>query len=190
MIDRAGLNRKDRERLPLAERIDVARERENLAIDAELVEWINENCPAGGWFRSHGDAIEKALGRLRAERTFIEAECRSRKVPFKAAAFWHLYKDDLQGLPPIVRGRPRSDEVREVRRVLVRATLAVELVAWANKTWLKDGVVERLAHVAEIGLRRLRSGGYRVDPDAEEPMLTLEPERFWRLYESAATSVP
>lgn len=190
MVDTAERYRQIRERLPLADRVDVPRDRENLALDADLVEWINENSAAGGWFRSHGDAVEAAFSRLRTERFFIEEQCRSRGVAFKPAAFWHLYKDDLQRLPPSVRGRPSKGEDRETNRLLVGATVAVELVAWANKTWLKEGIVERLAQVAEIGLRRLRTGGHRVDPGTEEPKLTLEPDKFWRLYQAAVAKVP
>lgn len=186
MVDTAERYRKIRERLPLAPRVDIVRERETLALEGELVDWINENSAAGGWFRSHGDAVEAAFDRLRTEHSFIEQRCRTRKVPFKSAAFWHLYKDELQQLSPGARGRPRGKDLPEPTRVLVGATMAVELVAWANMTWLVDGVVERLSQVAEIGLRRLRIGGHRLNPDAEEPKLTVEPETFWRLYEAAA----
>lgn len=168
-----------RERIPMAETVEVARERERLSIDRDLVDWVNDNCQAGGWFRSHGDAAEKALGRLRAEYVFIQDHCREAGTPFDVQAFYALYDEDVKAVSSAV-GRPTKGHSREAPdRVMVRATMATELVAWANRTWLKQGPAERLAQVVAVGLRRLRAGGHRVRDDQEEPKVTLPPKQLW-----------
>ena len=175
-----------RQRIPTADVVDVTRERERLTIDRELVEWVNEHCNSGGWFRSHGDAAEKSLGRLRVEYNFIERRCRDAGLPFNPTAFYALYKAELAGLPH-GPGRPHKGDVRvPPNQVLIQATLASDLVAWASKTWLKTGPVDRLAHVVAVGLRRLRVGGHLLEASEEEPKLTLKPEDFWCAYQKTA----
>lgn len=190
MVESADLGN-IRERIPVADSVEVARERERLAIDRDLVEWINEHSSAGGWFRSHGDAAEKALGRLRTEHDFIRKRCRETGTRFNAKAFFTLYQADLDAVAT-KPGRPRKTEVRvAASHVLVRATMAVELMAWVHKVWLRpDGPLERLAQVVQVGIRRLRAGGHRLEPDDEEPKLTLKPDEFWQLYQKIAAQSP
>lgn len=166
----------------MADSVEIPRERERLAIPRDLVDWINEHCHAGGWFRSHGDAAEKGLGRLRAERAFIERRGREAGVPFDAKAFYALYQGEVEAVATKTGRPPKASARLATDNVLIRATVAVELVEWANTTWLHNGPVDRLAQVVAIGIERLRAAGHLPDHTADASGSGFKPDEFWQLY--------
>lgn len=158
----------------LAPTVDVERERYSLTLDARVIDWVNIHSRAGGMFRSHGDAVERAWARLRAEHDFIRERCRSTKRPFDAKAFAALYAAELEAAR-----EPTGPRLRAF------ATVAVELRDWCLATWIKNPLADSLAQAAEVGLRRLMLGAHPVPEQGI--MLTLAPEKFWRAYEASLT---
>lgn len=177
-----------RDNLPLAQRINVLYDREDMAILADLVDTINDYSLAGGWFRSHGDAIETALGRLRNEEDFIRRRCTEEDVPYIHAAFLSLYDSDRTSIPNVSPGPSKPGETKQrPPRVLVRAHMAIEMRDYGKRSWVVPGYLPRLSQVAELGLLRLfRGDGFRVDADQQEPRLTVQPDAFWKDYQRAA----
>ena len=173
-----------RDNLPLGERLEVPRDRYDLAIIAELVDRINDYSEAGGWFRSPGDAVEKAIGRLANEEDFIRARCAQERVPYDHQAFLDLYDEDRARIPQPPRGPAKMGaEKEQPGRVLVRAHMAIAMADYGKRSWVATKYLPRLAQVAELGLMRLfRGDGFRIEADQQEPRTTTRPDLFWNQY--------
>jgi Arc/MetJ-type ribon-helix-helix transcriptional regulator len=172
-----------------AELSNILRERVALSLDRELVAWVDANSQAGAAFGSPSHAIERAIGRLRAEHDFTQETCRKTDVPFHDVYFWRLYADEVRQSQPGPRGRPFKGAPRpgHPKRVRVYATISMEMIAWTDRTCIQKGTFETLSQAVEVGLRRLRSGEHRANLTVE-PGLSMERDAFWQLYLRHATA--
>ncbi len=70
-------------------------DRIHVAVDRDLLKWIDENLKPGGPFGSMTHAVEFALRHLRDEQEALRQACKENKVPFKHTTMWLLYQELL-----------------------------------------------------------------------------------------------
>lgn len=173
--------------MPAHDEATTLRERVPLTLAVDVLAWVRDRSQPGGPFGTASHACELALARLRDELREYQVECKRRGIPFRTAAFWKLHEADLLRTAPTKRD-PRPREARPepgVVRERIFASLATELIAWAQKALLDAGPLASMSQAVELGLLRLQVEEARLKATAAS-LGVPPPAVFWRTSGEAA----
>lgn len=152
-----------------------------LSLDLGVLEWVDAHIQGGGLLGGPSHAAERAIQRLKTEADFIHSACKRGGTSFHAKAFWQIYATEIEQSTPTGGGRSRHGHASTRGRVF--ASIATDLLLWANRACIQNGPFQTMSQVVEVGLRSLRRGDHRLEPGAFVEGMSQDPDALWSAYQ-------